>query len=577
MLRTSTMKRQHEDTHVSNPDDPRPKKRQKRLPISPRPPVHGVTREYDSEDAHVNSADGPKPKKRQKRVPTSTSTQVHTFQQSIRQISSWTSTTIDPNYIQVIYWIDVERVSKTDCAKRYRNKDGESCTTSNIFRLYNIYAPRFYAEKGVAYIPLGRRGKAIEEVGSSSGEEDKSARGRLLPVDLELHDAFSKLPAPSPASPIMSSPSLSPCPYATVTTPSQPPRSIDLITFICRRNKITYGPSNGPTIPLSSLIAQSPLIAALLPHIPDELTTIFHGPEITLDTISRLDACITPSLAPRLPTHLPTRYGIFEQPWTTDHLEDLYVFALCMGAWGVCDLVLDRWVEEVERRVPRVLQDEFGDEFVFDALEFGPEFLAFLKANDPKGYAFFLHLLAGEGRKGWERLDGIGLWYWPKDVKEDLLEIVRGEEEGIGVKGLSKEDLCARFHHHGVRVLKGAAKHVCVGRNSLALAVPEFPDVAPRNTDIDCDPIYVVARRTSLSNRDRDDALNERMIYADPEFNGHHDTIGVSKTKIRWVKEKLKLFKGMKTELSGEEANEVLGSFEHVGEWNDYEEREEDE
>lgn len=495
--------------------------------------------------------------------------QRHAFAKAIQEISDWSSLTVSPKHVQLIYWLDIEGIKKEECAERYRKEDSETCSVSNIFRMYNRYAPAFYAEKGVKFIALSERRRTRAAHDSLPRTRSRSTRSHASRVDLELQSALNQLPEPDRLSKTTSCHELLTCASrASFTNAITPFTQLDgSVTFICRRNGVTHGSaSTGPTIPVSVLSSHSQIVQSLLLETPS-LTTIYYSPEIDPDTISRFNACITPALQFRLPAHVSTPSGTFAQQWAPSELEDLYVFAVTLAAWEVCDLVIDKWAEELRRAEPRVLEHEDGDGEVFDVLGFGPELLAFLQANDERGFNFLLNLLGGEGRKGWERLDNVGLSYWPSGVKEALLELVKGDGR-IDLRGASGEEICARFHHHGSGLADGPFKHVSVGAYSLSLTIPDFPDV-PRRDDVENDPVCSVASKHNRSDQGKTGWMKGRIEYTNPMFNTHHDSVEVREEKLRMVREKLKLFEGLDTELSGEEIRLALDALSPGGERSD--------
>ncbi|KAF2996513.1 hypothetical protein E8E13_006004 [Curvularia kusanoi] len=322
---------------------------------------------------------------------------IRAFEAGIRTIKDWSSPTIDARKVQVIYWSDVQGLSRPECAKRYLNKEGKPCSATNILNIYKTYAPRFYKEKGIPYVPPGKRDvskvseKRSEKIGASQEKREKveaptekreeiklqsggrkkqsappkGLRGSQL--DAELERALSNVSSAASAAPLDSKPPFLTCLY--LRSPSRTPPSLlphdGTLTFICAQSNILYGPHNGPEIPSASLALHSPLIRTALTQIPG-ITILYHGPEIRADTVSHLAACITALPFPvHLPTHVSTRFGTFEQAWTPTDLEDLYILAACLRMWRVCDLVLDRWVEELRHALwdPRVVDDLSGELF----------------------------------------------------------------------------------------------------------------------------------------------------------------------------------------------------------------------
>ncbi|KAJ4352595.1 hypothetical protein N0V95_004100 [Ascochyta clinopodiicola] len=205
-----------------------------------------------------------------------------------------------------------------------------------------------------------------------------------------------------------------------------------------------------------------------------------------------------------LPSHVTTGFGTFKQEWTMPELEDLYVLAISVGAFDVCDMVIDFWHKEMRRPNQRVVQDEFGDTTVFSILDFGPEFLNFLQENDVKGFYFFLNVLIMHGQAGYDLLRSMQLGNWHTKVKKTLTSAIKSGRT-IDLVTISPKFVC--FSEH-------------------------VPD-----------------RLRQIKNSH----VDNRMHYANPKHNAHHDTRAICEEKIRIVKEKINLFKEAGIELDDEE------------------------
>ncbi|KAF2624856.1 hypothetical protein BU25DRAFT_493203 [Macroventuria anomochaeta] len=553
---------------------------------------------------------------------TYTISQILAFKASIPAITDWTSPTISPKHIQVIYWFDVLGLSKAECAKRYPNKDGKSCSVANIFKVYNMYAPRLYAEKGVGFVPLGKRGIARAQPVAPVSQKKGHIGGRhgttkVSRLDVKLKRLFEKLPKPtSPALHIYQDQDVrvacsdraeNPAAKQGETEKFEAASSYtDVLEFVRKVNDTTYGPPSGSHMSRACAVQYCKTVREALEKNPG-IRTAQYGPEISPDTISRFTACMSSTLQSHLPTHVTTSFGTFEQQWTMVDLEDLYVFAVTMGAHGVCDLVTDRWVEEIQRSEPRIVMDDFFECHLFDILHFGPEFLNFLHANDEKGLRFFLSVLVTHGQAGYALLRDTHLGNWHSDVKKALIATMKNES-AIDLVTASRETICARFHHHGPEeqigcfqrvplqpatyasaitakapALRARIERPCYdmdiddGKEGiLQISIPDFPYVHnrdPRHDAIIKDPLYSNPRVSNRLQKHRNGYMDDRMQYANPKFNAHHDAAEVCEEKLRMVREKLQSFREEGIEVS-EEVKKTLGGPEGLGGAGGHEEEE---
>lgn len=172
--------------------------------------------------------------------------------------------------------------------------------------------------------------------------------------------------------------------------------------------------------------------------------------------IRRFVACISPSIRAELPTH-----DLFENeqdggsvlkalptPWTMKELCDLYALAKVMGAEEVCDMVLDRWLEELHRPTPRVTCNEVGEREVFNILDVAPEFISFLSQhNDTSALNYLAEIVAGKGVAGYRMLHTHGLACWSKSWKRDIIRKLEEKELSTVVLN-DAQAICKTFHHH---------------------------------------------------------------------------------------------------------------------------------
>ncbi|KAJ4373388.1 hypothetical protein N0V83_003683 [Neocucurbitaria cava] len=190
--------------------------------------------------------------------------------------------------------------------------------------------------------------------------------------------------------------------------------------------------------------------------------TILFGDDIDQTTIQHFIACISPTLRSSLPTHDlvevtvggrtsgRTTVRATEIQWTMQKLQDLYMLSQYMGADHVCDMIIDRWHEELHRPTAHLLKTEWGPMEPFDILGFDPTFLNFLAQHDDKGIDFLVGVLIVKGRNGRDLLVDYGLNNWSENMKEKL-KTLTAKLECEGVLPLSLEDpdaVCQAYHHH---------------------------------------------------------------------------------------------------------------------------------
>lgn len=565
-----------------------------------------------------------RPHKRRKQDTTTTETtytiaEVQTFKDEIRKIKDWTSNTIDPKHVQVVYWFDVAGLSKTECAERYPNQDGNPCSSANIFKIYNKYAPRFYMEKGLTFIPLRKRvvGRAPRKPVISSSQKERSVgnhsairknygSGGYKPsrLDHELEKLFYDLPQAAELSvlAITCSRVLNTKHNSEVHGLQEETEPItvsdydqDVLMFICQVGRTGYGCSEAIKVRRACAIRYSNTIREALQKDPS-IRDLRYGPEISPDTVARFVACCSPTLQESLPTHVTTRLGTFEQAWSMSELRDLYVLAVSMDAPQICDMIIDRWHGELQRSEPREVQDEFGDTGTFSMLDFGPEWLNFLLQNDERGLSFFLNVLITHGQAGYDLLCDMNLGNYHNDVKKALISTI---ENGltIDLAAASPEIVCSRFHHHDAENVLGCYKqqtlhplrtealqtdlakgpasrpnvldHSCDhmdsdeedGHQTLQITVSDFPWVHNRypqhgeDDEIPSDYEYIPDRLRQYRNAHQEG----RIHYSNPVFNAHHDSEEVCKEKIRLVKEAVQSFRDAGIDLGDAEMNEAFG------------------
>lgn len=533
-----------------------------------------------------------------------TAADIKDFENGISKIKDWTSEAVIAKHVQVIYWFDIEHLSKEECVKRYPNKEGKPCSMTNIFKVYSTYAPRFYAEKGIKYIPLGKRSptRVVKQKRKEKKTEGKSVKKiKRNPLDVQLEELFANLPDFTSSLPVLQSEDveISPCPHHRHPSGPQGVDTAveDTIKFLCKTGITTYGDPAGVQISRSSILRHCSTIRDVLIENP-HIDTITHGPEVSADTICRFAANISEPFQPRLPDVVTTAYGTFEQEWSMAELEDLYVLAVTLGAGAVCDVIMDRLVEELRRGKPRIVVDEFAGARYFDVLDIGPELLNFLWQNDEKGFTFFANGLSSHGTKGYAKMDELHLANWHEGVKKNLIQMM---EDGsvIDLFSASPPTVCEKFHHHDPsdfpkrlpeRIPKPSIAPAVAPktplrptlstarlwledfnqdeqdalRNTLHLPIPRFPlthrkHPQPHIDNITDDPIYALAPHGLDRLRARRTThLSERLLYRNDKFNAHHDTAETNRLKLAMCREKVDLFAARGVEVSEKEVADAV-------------------
>jgi len=127
--------------------------------------------------------------------------------------------------------------------------------------------------------------------------------------------------------------------------------------------------------------------------------------------------------------------------------QKLYMLAHSLGSNDVCDMVIDRWHEQLHRHTPRICPDAVGLNIEFDFLKFDPFFLNHLPKHDVMGFGFLLDLLVALGERAWEWMSEHTSRTWSKDIKLALIRRLQCPQ----ISPVQEKDLravCKAYHHH---------------------------------------------------------------------------------------------------------------------------------
>ncbi|KAH7389963.1 hypothetical protein BKA66DRAFT_440228 [Pyrenochaeta sp. MPI-SDFR-AT-0127] len=232
-------------------------------------------------------------------------------------------------------------------------------------------------------------------------------------------------------------------------------QSRNVLSFKRKAGDAVHGHPSRPVLRRDCAILFAPLLHDILRKNPST-RTIAYGDGIEEATVHRFIACVSPTIRPRLPTHdLIEDYDIgggevisTQIQWIMHELQNLYMFAHCVGANDVCDMVIDRWHAELHRATPRLLYNEYGDIETFEILGYEPGFLNHLAEHDKDGFNFFSDLIIMKGDKGWQLLNDCGLHSWSDNVKTMLITKIESQEF-LPVTMGAPEAVCSVYHHHG--------------------------------------------------------------------------------------------------------------------------------
>ncbi|KAH7066988.1 hypothetical protein BKA63DRAFT_557578 [Paraphoma chrysanthemicola] len=162
------------------------------------------------------------PTQEKKTQPTSDA-MIKAFLDAIPHINSWTSSKIKEGPCKIIEWLDkdgvsMERVVELYNAMGHGNQDPKKPTgnpKTNIYKVYNRWAPDFYKEQGIVFVRLHDRKKYLEgqekKASKSSVKKPKSSKPKAKPMkeDTLVAKPWAKMPAKSNAAHSKSAPAQS--------------------------------------------------------------------------------------------------------------------------------------------------------------------------------------------------------------------------------------------------------------------------------------------------------------------------------------------------------------------------------
>jgi hypothetical protein len=201
----------------------------------------------------------------------------------------------------------------------------------------------------------------------------------------------------------------------------------------------------------------------------------------------------------------------FQIPWTMPELENLYMFALRMGAYDVCDMVIDRIHEELHRPEKRVLRTEDGDIETFNVLGFSASFLNYISQHDAQGFELFTDIIVMEAGANQDTLEHLGVSSLHDDVKLTLIKKFASEETSAA-NGKNTEMVCATYHHHDSDrgCHKSAALRRCMSNGTVTtVRTASRPNRVskPKRTD------QSAARKRHVTIQHEEDRKRQRRHY----------------------------------------------------------------
>ncbi|OAL04770.1 hypothetical protein IQ06DRAFT_290793 [Phaeosphaeriaceae sp. SRC1lsM3a] len=358
--------------------------------------------------------------------------------------------------------------------------------------------------------PSKQKGKGKANAPEPAARRSRSSSPEETPLDRQVRALFVKTftkrrAIPKPSKNASKRPNDNGPSANDIARYHQNRNSKDLIHFKRESGDAILGDPSWPVLDRQCAARYSYPIEELLEAHPGFGIIEYEG--ISQSAVRRFVAWVSPTLRSSLPTHDISEVVEDGVPalrttpiqWSMLELVELYRFTMELGANHVCDMVLDRWLEELHRPERRMLWNKDGEIEFFDIMDIGPEFLNHLAERNDEALDFFTDLLVMKKQDGWEVLDKYGVltskdveehgqFSWKDDVKKALVEKL-GKKEEIDLLKVDADDFCTRFHHHyregGGECYKVQAlvdESAVTDKNSAAAAQETTP-ATPRKLD----------------------------------------------------------------------------------------------
>ncbi|KAF1844415.1 uncharacterized protein K460DRAFT_397516 [Cucurbitaria berberidis CBS 394.84] len=405
--------------------------------------------------------------------------EIQAFDEGRKILADWGDDELSEKHLKLIQWIDRDHFRGEKLQQRwsdegYRGKGEKLISHTVLNRWYNERAEKFYAKKGLVWVPLRKRRDRNTKISVQSKStllvpkrtSDRSGaiprpqektKGRFRKrtsfekLDLKLLNLFSKTVKPTA---IIVNLSAKRKLQSDINRYHANQQSIHAISFRRKDGDAPRGHPSRPLLRRDSAVRYCTSLRDMLKANP-HTNTIVYGEDIDQITVRRFIACVSPSIRAGLPIH--DLVEIVENShktimstqiqWSMQELQDLYIFSHHMGASDVCDMVIDRWHEELHRPTVRMLCTELGSIEAFNILGFEPAFLNYLAEHDHKGFDFLIEVLVIKGEEGWKLLSTYGLSSWSEEVKTAVIEKLESVDP-VSVSINDTDAICQGYHHH---------------------------------------------------------------------------------------------------------------------------------
>ncbi|CAO2652636.1 Nn.00g009190.m01.CDS01 [Neocucurbitaria sp. VM-36] len=409
--------------------------------------------------------------------------EVQAFSTALKNLTSWEDDSLEEKYVKIIQWFDRDSLRGKEVRQRwttegYRAETEDLISYAALNKWYNQYAGSFYAKKGLTWIPLGKRGaKTPRSPKKKQSRPEKPAMSKpASPVYTEatkehvstqeayLQRLFGQVLKPAGISlkidasqKLTHKPNL---PFEAEVTQNDIDRyhanlyQKDVFSFKCESGDALRGHPSRPVLRRDCAAKYCEFFREVMNNDSD-VDTVTYGNNIDGTTVQRFIACVSPSIRSSLPTHDLVEITTSDRKtmvatqiqWTMRELQDLYMFSHHLGTETVCDMIMDRWHEELHRPTARTLQNELGHIETFNILGFEPTFVSYLAQHDRKAFDFLSDIFVTKGMDGWNLLAAYGLRNWSEEVKTALIEKLESEET-LPVCIKDPEAVCQTYHHH---------------------------------------------------------------------------------------------------------------------------------